>query len=91
MEDPIELVDLAEPVKDHKAKINKPIELTAHYDSDRTVVVTDIQIPFWSMVGLLFKFCLAAIPALILLIGIGLFSFLIWDTLGKLRHLIAGP
>ena len=31
------------------------------------------------------------IPALILLFGFGVFSFLLWDTLGDLRKLIAGP
>ena len=92
MEDPLELVELAEPATDYKAKMYKSMELlTPHNDFDRTVVLTDIQIPFWSMVGLLFKFCVAAIPALILLVGFGVFSFLVWDVLSDLRKLIAGP
>lgn len=33
----------------------------------RRVVVTDIAIPFWSMVGLLIELVLAAIPAIIIL------------------------
>ena len=82
---------LAEPVTGYKAKMDKSMQLTPHHDFDRTVVLTDIQIPFWSMVGLLFKFCLAAIPALILLVSFGIFSFLLWDALGDLRKLIAGP
>jgi hypothetical protein len=35
------------------------------------VVVTDIKIPFWSMVVLMVKWALAAIPAIIVLIVIG--------------------
>jgi uncharacterized membrane protein YdjX (TVP38/TMEM64 family) len=31
------------------------------------VAVVDVQIPFWSMVGLLVKMALAAIPAIIIL------------------------
>ncbi len=36
----------------------------------REVVVTDISIPFWSMVVLLVKWALAAIPAVIILVAI---------------------
>ena len=36
-------------------------------DDRREVVVTDIKIPFWSMVVLLVKWALAAIPAVIIL------------------------
>jgi hypothetical protein len=35
------------------------------------IVVTDIKIPFWSMVVLMVKWALAAIPAIIILIVIG--------------------
>lgn len=35
------------------------------------VVVTDIKIPFWSMVILLVKWALASIPAIIILFVIG--------------------
>jgi len=35
------------------------------------VVVTDIKIPFWSMVVLMVKWALAAIPAIVILIVIG--------------------
>ena len=42
------------------------------------VVVTDIKIPFWSMVVLLVKWAIAAIPALIILMLLaGLISFLL--------------
>ena len=91
MEDPIELVELVESVTDAKAKMDKSRELTPHNDFDRTVVVTDIQIPFRSMVRFLFKFSLAAIPALILLVSFGIFTFLLWNGLLDLRTLIAGP
>ena len=40
-------------------------------DEPREVTVTDIRIPFWSMVVLMVKWALAAVPALIILIAIG--------------------
>ena len=33
-------------------------------DNTREIVVTDIKIPFWSMVVLMVKWALAAIPAI---------------------------
>ena len=36
-------------------------------DGNQQVVVTDIRIPFWSMVVLMVKWALAAIPAIIIL------------------------
>ena len=36
-------------------------------DGNQHVVVTDIKIPFWSMVVLMVKWALAAIPAIIIL------------------------
>ena len=36
-------------------------------DNKTKVVITDIQIPFWSMVVLLVKLSLAAIPAMLIL------------------------
>ena len=36
-------------------------------DDKREVVVTDIKIPFWSMVILMVKWAIAAIPAVIIL------------------------
>ncbi|HMB84713.1 MAG TPA: hypothetical protein VKI40_11760 [Terriglobales bacterium] len=40
-------------------------------DDKREVVVTDVKIPFWSMVVLMVKWAVAAIPALIVLLVIG--------------------
>ena len=40
-------------------------------DDKHEVVVTDVKIPFWSMVVLLVKWAIAAIPALIILLVIG--------------------
>jgi len=40
-------------------------------DEKREVVVTDVRIPFWSMVMLMVKWAIAAIPALIILLVIG--------------------
>ena len=40
-------------------------------DNTQEIVVTDIKIPFWSMVVLLVKWALAAIPAVFILIVIG--------------------
>ena len=37
-------------------------------EDKREVVVTDIRIPFWSMVVLLVKWAVAAIPAVMILI-----------------------
>lgn len=39
-------------------------------DDKREVVVTDVKIPFWSMVVLMVKWAIAAIPALIILLVI---------------------
>jgi hypothetical protein len=39
-------------------------------ENTREVTVTDIKIPFWSMVVLMVKWALAAIPAIIILIVI---------------------
>ena len=40
-------------------------------DEKREVIVTDVKIPFWSMVVLLVKWAIAAIPAVIILFLIG--------------------
>ena len=40
-------------------------------ENTREIVVTDIKIPFWSMVVLMVKWALAAIPAVIILIVVG--------------------
>ena len=56
-------------------------------DDKREVVVTDVKIPFWSMVVLLVKWAIAAIPALIILLVIGaVASALIAAILGGGMH-----
>lgn len=45
------------------------------------IVVTDVKIPFLSMVVLLVKWALAAIPAMIILISIGVAISLVFGTL----------
>jgi hypothetical protein len=40
-------------------------------DTPNTIVVTDVKIPFWSLVVLMVKWALASIPAVIILIAIG--------------------
>jgi hypothetical protein len=40
-------------------------------DDIREVVVTDVKMPFWSMVVLMVKLAIAAIPAFIILLIIG--------------------
>lgn len=39
-------------------------------ENSQQVVVTDIRIPFWSMVVLMVKWALAAIPAVVILVAI---------------------
>ena len=48
-------------------------------DTQREVVVTDVKMPFWSMVVIMIKWSFAAIPAVIILsliwgITIGIFN-----------------
>jgi integral membrane sensor domain MASE1 len=50
-------------------------------DNSREVTVTDIKIPFWSMVVLMVKWALAAVPAIIILIVIGSFLSMALHTL----------
>jgi uncharacterized membrane protein YdjX (TVP38/TMEM64 family) len=54
-------------------------------DNTQEIVVTDIKIPFVSMVVLMVKWALAAIPAFIILISIGVaFSILLGALFGGL-------
>ncbi len=56
-------------------------------DDKREVVVTDVKIPFWSMVVLLVKWAIAAIPALIILLVIGsVVSMVVAAILGGGMH-----
>ena len=50
-------------------------------DNAQEVVVTDIKIPFVSMVVLLVKWALAAIPAMIILVSIGVAISLVLGAL----------
>jgi hypothetical protein len=50
-------------------------------ESTQYVVVTDIKIPFMSMVVLLVKWALAAIPAMIILIVIGMVLSMVLSAL----------
>jgi hypothetical protein len=40
-------------------------------NEQREVVVIDVKIPFWSMVVLLVKWSIAAVPAILILLAIG--------------------
>jgi len=40
-------------------------------DEKKDVIVVDVRMPFWSIVALMIKFAIAAIPSLIILIVIG--------------------
>ena len=57
-------------------------------EAENRVVVTDIKIPFWSLVAILVKSAIAAIPALIILSAIG---FAISMVLGLLFHAFGTP
>ena len=61
-------------------------------DNSQTVVVTDIKIPFWSLVVLMVKWALAAIPAVVILIVIGaVVSALLSMMFGGAFHWQWGP
>jgi hypothetical protein len=53
-------------------------------DGMNRVVVTDVQMPFWSMVTFMIKWAIAAIPAIIILMFIGVFVVGIFGGLGAL-------
>lgn len=54
----------------------------------REVVVTDIKMPFWSMVVFMIKWAIAAIPALIILSALfALFSLLFGGFMGGVHHM----
>ena len=44
-------------------------------DDKRDVVVTDVKSPFWSMVALMVKWAVAAIPGLVVLLVVGAVAF----------------
>ncbi|MCU0588545.1 MAG: hypothetical protein MUF52_10350 [Syntrophobacteraceae bacterium] len=53
-------------------------------DSRRDVVVTDIRMPFWSMVTFMVKWVVASIPALLIL---GMLWVLLMALLGLLTQM----
>jgi hypothetical protein len=57
-------------------------------DDKREVVVTDVKIPFWSMVVLMVKWAVAAIPALLVLLVIGAVASMVMAALfgGGMHH-----
>ncbi|KPK18264.1 MAG: hypothetical protein AMJ67_10725 [Betaproteobacteria bacterium SG8_41] len=50
-------------------------------DGTQQVVVTDIKIPFWSMVVLMVKWTLAAIPAIVILFILGFIFFAVFAAI----------
>jgi len=57
-------------------------------DEKREVVVTDVKIPFWSMVVLMVKWAIAAIPALTILLVIGAVASMVIAAIsgGEMYH-----
>ncbi len=53
-------------------------------DSQRQVVVTDIRMPFWSMVTFMVKWVIASIPAFLIL---GVLWVLLMAFFGMLGHM----
>lgn len=49
------------------------------------VVITKIDIPFWSLVGLMIKLAIASIPAgLVIMVIMGIFTGCMWATMAML-------
>lgn len=57
-------------------------------DDKREVIVTDVKIPFWSMVVLMVKWAIAAIPAVIILLVIGAVASMVFAAIfgGGMHH-----
>lgn len=62
-----------------KARPAHGVVLQPETSGSRNVTIVDVRIPFWSMVVLLIKVCMAAIPAAIILL---LFWFAVGAGLG---------
>ncbi len=64
-------------------------------ENDTRVVVTDIRMPFWSMVAFMVKWAIAAIPAIVILALLGaLLSALLtgsWFSWSNRKIVDAGP
>lgn len=63
-------------------KYSQETEAKRTSDAARSVIVSDIQMPFWSMVRFMVKSTLAAIPALTILL---IFALIVMALFGKLR------
>jgi len=50
----------------------------------KNIVVTDIRIPFWSMVVFMVKWAIAAIPALVILTGIWWITVALFGGMGMM-------
>lgn len=58
-------------------------------DSPRHVVVTDIRMPFWSMVKFMVKWVIASIPAFLILCMLWALLMVLWgilERMGGWRH-----
>lgn len=57
-------------------------------ENPREIIVTDIRMPFTSMVVFMIKWVIASIPALIILsLLFGLFSLLFGGLIGSFHHM----
>ena len=56
-------------------------------DRPAKVTVVDVDMPFLSMVGFMVKLAVAAVPAMIILFGVGLFFLFAWLAAAPLVHL----
>jgi len=52
--------------------------------NSKDVVVTDIRMPFWSMVVFMVKWAIAAIPALVILTGIWWITVALFGGMGMM-------
>ena len=53
-------------------------------ENGKNVVVTDIRMPFWSMVVFMVKWAIAAIPALVILTGIWWITVALFGGMGMM-------
>ena len=63
--------------------LSQRIAMKSDEENRQNVTVTDIHMPFSSMVVFMVKWAIAAIPAFIILTAIGIFT---WSILGGLLH-----
>lgn len=53
-------------------------------DSQRQVIVTDIRMPFWSMVAFMVKWVIASIPAFLILGMLWVLLMAVFNMLGRM-------